>query len=49
MPNFAAFISYALITTFTPGPNNIMSMSNASRYGFKKSIMFNVGVFLVFS
>ena len=45
MPNFAAFVSYVLITTFTPGPNNIMSMSNASRYGFKRSIMFNVGVF----
>jgi hypothetical protein len=39
MPNFAAFLSYVLVTTFTPGPNNIMSMSNASRYGFKKSII----------
>ncbi|HWJ02835.1 MAG TPA: lysine transporter LysE, partial [Verrucomicrobiae bacterium] len=37
MPNFAAFLSYVLVTSFTPGPNNIMSMSNASRYGFKKS------------
>ncbi|MDD4708424.1 MAG: lysine transporter LysE, partial [Firmicutes bacterium] len=35
MPNFTAFISYVLVTTFTPGPNTIMSMSNASRYGFK--------------
>lgn len=48
MPNFTAFISYVLITTFTPGPNTIMSMSNATRYGFKKSILFNVGVFLGF-
>ena len=48
MPNFAAFISYVLVTTFTPGPNNIMSMSNASRYGFKKSIMFNIGIFFGF-
>ncbi len=48
MPNLTAFISYVLVTTFTPGPNNIMSMSNASRYGFKKSIFFNVGVFLGF-
>jgi threonine/homoserine/homoserine lactone efflux protein len=45
MPNIAAFISYVLVTTFTPGPNNIMAMSNASRYGFKKSIMFNLGAF----
>jgi cysteine/O-acetylserine efflux protein len=48
MPNFAAFLSYVLVTSFTPGPNNIMSMSNASRYGFRKSIMFNVGVFFGF-
>lgn len=48
MPNFAAFLSYVLVTTFTPGPNNIMSMSNASRYGFKKSIFFNVGIFVGF-
>jgi cysteine/O-acetylserine efflux protein len=46
--NFTAFISYVLLTTFTPGPNNIMSMSNASRYGFKKSIQFNVGIFFGF-
>lgn len=45
MPNFAGFLSYILISNFSPGPNNIISMSNASRYGFKKSLMFNVGVF----
>lgn len=48
MPNFTAFLSYVLVTTFTPGPNNIMSMSNASRYGFKKSLQFNVGIFFGF-
>jgi threonine/homoserine/homoserine lactone efflux protein len=48
MPNFAAFLSYVLVTTFTPGPNNIMSMSNASRYGFKKSIFFNIGILVGF-
>jgi cysteine/O-acetylserine efflux protein len=48
MPNFTAFLSYVLITTFTPGPNNLMSMSNASRYGFKKSIFFNIGIFFGF-
>lgn len=48
MPNFLAFLSYVLVTTFTPGPNNIMSMSNASRYGFRKSILFNVGIFFGF-
>lgn len=48
MPNLTAFLSYVLITSFTPGPNNIMSMSNASRYGFKKSIRFNTGIFFGF-
>lgn len=44
MPNFTAFLSYVIITLFTPGPNTIMSMSNATRYGFKKSLPFNIGV-----
>lgn len=41
--NFAAFYSYVLLSTFTPGPNNIMCMSNASKYGFKKTIPFVLG------
>lgn len=48
MPNLLAFVSYVFITTFTPGPNNIMSMNNASRYGLKKSMPFNLGVFAGF-
>lgn len=48
MPNLTAFLSYVIITTFTPGPNNIMAMSNASRYGFEKSLRFNGGVFFGF-
>ncbi len=44
MNNIIAFISYAVINTFTPGPNNIMSMSISSRYGFRKSLEFNLGV-----
>lgn len=48
MPNLSAFLSYVFITIFTPGPNTIMSMTNAARYGFKKSYTFNIGVFLGF-
>lgn len=48
MPNLSAFLSYVFISTFTPGPNNIMSMSNATKYGFKKSLPFNIGVFVGF-
>lgn len=48
MPNISAFLSYVFITIFTPGPNTIMSMTNAARYGFKKSYPFNIGVFIGF-
>ncbi len=48
MPNTLAFVSYVLLTTFTPGPNNIMAMSNASRVGFRRGLRFNAGVFVGF-
>lgn len=44
MPNFIAFLSYALINTFTPGPNNILSMAFATNMGFKKTFRFILGV-----
>lgn len=43
------FLTYAVITAATPGPNNIMSMSNAGRYGFKQSLPFNLGIWGGFS
>ncbi|HML37774.1 MAG TPA: LysE family transporter [Bacillota bacterium] len=43
------FLTYAVITAVTPGPNNIMSMSNAGRFGFKRSIPFNLGIWGGFS
>lgn len=44
MFNFGLFLSYAVIVTFTPGPNNIMSLYNASQNGFKKNVGFSLGV-----
>ena len=43
------FLSYAVVTAITPGPNNIMSMSNAGRLGFRKSFPFNLGIWAGFS
>ncbi len=43
------FLSYAVVTAITPGPNNIMSMSNAGRLGFRKSFSFNLGIWAGFS
>jgi cysteine/O-acetylserine efflux protein len=36
MFNLYPFLIYMVITTFTPGPNNILSMNNGLRYGYKK-------------
>jgi cysteine/O-acetylserine efflux protein len=48
LPNALAFVSYVLLTTFTPGPNNIMAMSNASRHGLQRSMRFTLGVCIGF-
>ena len=48
MPNPFAFVTYVLLTTFTPGPNNIMAMTNASRVGLRRGMRFNAGVFVGF-
>ena len=44
MPNFVAFISYVFVVTFTPGPNNIMAMTNGNKFGFKKTLKFLLGI-----
>lgn len=41
---WAAFLTYAAVTAITPGPNNIMSMANASRVGFRRAVPFNLGI-----
>ena len=43
------FLTYAIVTAVTPGPNNIMSMSNGDRKGFKKGLPFNLGIWVGFS
>lgn len=49
MFNWTSFLTYAFITGFTPGPNNIMSMSNASRRGFRGAMPFNFGILTGFT
>ncbi|NYF24801.1 LysE family transporter [Sporosarcina sp. JAI121] len=39
-----SFLLYVFITSFTPGPNNIMAMLFANEYGFKKTLRFCLGV-----
>jgi len=40
-----SFLSYVVIVTFTPGPNNIMAMNCAKNEGFRKGLKFVFGVF----
>ena len=49
MFNWFSFLAYAFTTAFTPGPNNIMSMTNASRFGFKGAMPFNYGILTGFT
>lgn len=49
MFHWASFLTYAIVTAVTPGPNNIMSMSNANRKGFRRALPFNLGIWAGFS
>lgn len=44
MFDWVSFLTYAVITAVTPGPNNLMSMSNAGRLGFRRALPFNFGI-----
>lgn len=49
MFSWASFFTYAVVTAVTPGPNNIMSMSNGNRRGFRGALPFNFGILAGFS
>jgi len=42
--DFAGLVSFVLITTFTPGPNNVSSASMGILYGYRKTIRYLVGI-----
>ncbi len=48
MINLTPFLVYVFIVTFTPGPNNILSMVNGMRYGYHKMIRFLAGIVIGF-
>ncbi|MFM9331123.1 LysE family transporter [Paenibacillus mesotrionivorans] len=37
------FFMYVFVSSFTPGPNNMMSMHNASKFGFVRTVRFVLG------
>ncbi|MCG8572042.1 MAG: LysE family transporter [Spirochaetes bacterium] len=42
--NWTAFFSFVFVTTFTPGPNNIMSTTLGKQFVYKKALPFILGV-----
>lgn len=48
MFDWSTFLVYITVMTFTPGPNNIMAMATAGKYGFKKALEYSAGVFTGF-
>lgn len=42
--DFAALIPFAIITTFTPGPNNILAASIGLRKGYRKALPLLLGI-----
>lgn len=43
------FLIYCFLTAYTPGANNLLSMSNAIRLGFRRSVRFNLGILAGFA
>lgn len=43
-----AFLVYCIGMSFTPGPNNLMSLSVSQKVGFKRAVPFLWGLFFSF-
>ena len=46
--NLIPTLTFVLVTTFTPGPNNTMSLVSGKNNGYKKSLKFMLGIFTGF-
>ncbi|MDK2920971.1 MAG: cysteine/O-acetylserine efflux protein [Desulfonauticus sp.] len=46
LETFSTLLSFALITSFTPGPNNISSSIMGINYGYKKTLPYLLGIVL---
>ena len=42
--NLPAFLAFAVIATFTPGPNNISSASSGVLYGYRRTLPYIAGI-----
>jgi threonine/homoserine/homoserine lactone efflux protein len=48
-PLFIAFVLFAAVMFFTPGPNNIMLLSSGLTYGFRRSVPHIAGISIGFA
>ena len=48
-PLFIAFVMFAAVMFFTPGPNNIMLLSSGLTYGFRRSLPHVAGITIGFA
>lgn len=46
---FLAFLTFAFVTSVTPGPNNLMLMTSGANFGFRRTIPHMLGVAIGFS
>lgn len=46
--NWLPFLSYVCVTTFTPGPNNLLSATMGGHYGYRRTVPFMGGMFFGF-
>ena len=46
---FIAFITFAFVMAFTPGPNNIMLLSSGLTYGFRRTVPHIMGITVGFA
>lgn len=44
MPDMFACLSYVFIMTITPGPNNMVCLVNATKFGFRRTLPFLSGL-----
>lgn len=44
--NFLALLAFALVTSITPGPNNLMLIASGANFGFRRTVPHMLGVSL---
>ena len=49
MSHWLAFAIYDFITTITPGPNNLLSLTEGAKKGFWHALQLNIGILAGFS